>query len=71
MAPDGSIGGSLWTWSGVAANGQRFALPGVDVSTHDENGRTTTAVVYWPCEDEQVECAIYLGTEVCRARRIG
>jgi hypothetical protein len=65
LAEDGSIGGSLWTWSGDALNGAPFTLPGVDVSRYDDNGRTISVVVYWPYEEAEVECVIYQGNEGC------
>ena len=65
MADDGSIGGSLWTWSGSAVDGAPFTLPGVDVSRYDENGRTTSVVVYWPFADTEVECVVHQGNEGC------
>jgi hypothetical protein len=65
MAEDGSIGGSLWTWSGVASNGEPFSLPGIDISTYDEAGRTISAVVHWPYERAVVECVVSEGNEAC------
>lgn len=65
MADDGSIGGSLWTWAGSARNGESFDLPGIDVSTYDENGLITSVVVYWPYEDSEVACVFDKGNEAC------
>ena len=65
MADDGSIGGSLWTWTGRARNGESLTLPGIDVSTYDENGLITSVVVYWPYENSEVACVFYKGNEAC------
>ncbi len=67
MADDGSIGGSLWTWTGRARNGESLTLPGIDVSTYDENGLITSVVVYWPYENSEVACVFYKGNEACAA----
>ncbi len=68
MAEDGSVGGSLWTWSGTAVNGAPFEIPGIDVSRYDDNGLTTSAVVHWPYGDAEVECVFYQGSEMCAER---
>jgi hypothetical protein len=67
MADDGSIGGSLWTWTGSARNGESFTLPGIDVSTYDENGLVTSVVVHWPYENSEVACVFSKGNEACAA----
>ena len=65
MAQDGSIGGSLWTWCGTSIDGSPFALPGVEVSRYDEDGRMTSVLVYWPYEDAEVRRVFYSGNEAC------
>ncbi|MCJ7782153.1 MAG: hypothetical protein MUQ27_15170 [Acidimicrobiia bacterium] len=54
LSHDGSVGGSLWTWSGTAQNGEPFDLQGIEVSTFDENGRYTSVMVHYPFEDAEV-----------------
>ena len=55
LSEDGSMGGSLWTWSGTAYNGKPFDLPGVEVSRYDENGLVSETVMFYPYEDEEVQ----------------
>jgi len=56
LSEDGSVGGSLWTWSGTARNGEPFDLEGIELSTYDENGLYSSLMVHYP----------YVGTEVMR-----
>lgn len=55
LSDDGSMGGSLWTWSGTASNGKPFDLQGVEVSRYDENGLVSEIVMFYPYEDEEVQ----------------
>ena len=55
LADDGSSGGSLWTWSGTARNGEPFELIGVNLDDYDENGLLTYSLVDWPYPAETVE----------------
>lgn len=55
LSDDGSVGGSLWTWSGTARNGEPFDLQGIEISTYDEDGRYTSITVYYPYEDAEVQ----------------
>jgi hypothetical protein len=54
LADDGSVGGSLWTWSGSARNGEPFELQGVEISHFDEDGRYAEIVMFYPYPDEEV-----------------
>ena len=54
LSEDGSVGGSLWTWYGVAGNGEEFAIPGVEVSRFNEEGLFTEVVMFYPFEDAEV-----------------
>jgi len=54
LSDDGSVGGSLWTWSGTAGNGEPFALQGIELSTFDENGLYSSIMVHYPFEDAEV-----------------
>lgn len=54
LSEDGSMGGSLWTWSGTARNGEPFDLQGIELSTYDENGLYSSIMVHYPYEDAEV-----------------
>lgn len=54
LSRDGSTGGSLWTWSGTARNGEPFDLHGIELSTFDKNGLYSSIMVHYPFEDEEV-----------------
>jgi hypothetical protein len=61
LAEDGSSGGSLWTWSGTARNGEPFELIGVNLDEFDENGLVTYSLVDWPYPAETVKAAVATG----------
>ena len=61
LADDGSSGGSLWTWSGTARNGEPFELIGVNLDDYDENGLLTYSLVDWPYPAETVKGAVATG----------
>lgn len=54
LSDDGSVGGSLWTWSGTAINGEPFEIAGVELSRFDEDGLYTELVMFYPYEDAEV-----------------
>lgn len=58
LSEDGSQGGSLWTWSGTALDGQPFELIGINLDDYDDEGRVTYELVAWPYEDEHVVTAV-------------
>jgi len=62
LADDGSLGGSLWVWSGTAFNGEPFELIGVNTDIYDENGLVTYERVDWPYQAAHVEEAIENGS---------
>jgi len=55
LSEDGSVGGSLWTWSGTARNGEPFDLEGIEISTYDEDGLYSSVMVHYPYEDAEVK----------------
>jgi methyl-accepting chemotaxis protein len=61
LAEDGSSGGSLWTWSGTARNGEPFSLIGINIDSFDEDGLVTYSLVDWPYPGETVRSAIANG----------
>jgi hypothetical protein len=61
LADDGSSGGSLWTWSGIASNGEPFELIGVNLDDYDESGLLTYSLVDWPYPAETVKAAVATG----------
>ena len=61
LADDGSNGGSLWTWSGTADNGEPFELIGVNLDDFDESGLVTYSLVDWPYPAETVRAAVATG----------
>ena len=54
LSDDGSVGGSLWTWNGIADNGESFSIPGVEISRFNEEGLYEELVMFYPFEDEEV-----------------
>ena len=54
LSDDGSVGGSLWTWSGTAANGEPFDLQGLELSRFNDDGLYTEVVMLYPYDDEEV-----------------
>ena len=54
LSDDGSVGGSLWTWSGTAANGEPFDLQGLELSRFNDDGLYTELVMLYPYDDEEV-----------------
>jgi hypothetical protein len=62
LSDDGSVGGSLWTWSGTARNGEPFDLQGIELSTYDEYGRYTSVMVHYPFEHAEVMRVFSEGT---------
>lgn len=67
LSEDGSVGGSMWTWSGSAFNGEPFDLQGIELSTYDEQGLLDSVTVYYPYEDAEVRLRINRGNEEARA----
>lgn len=55
LSEDGSVGGSLWTWSGTARNGEPFSLEGLELSTYNENGLYSSVMVHYPYENAEVK----------------
>ena len=54
LSDDGSVGGSLWTWSGTARNGEPFELQGLELSRFNDDGLYTEVVMLYPYEDAEV-----------------
>jgi hypothetical protein len=54
LSDDGSVGGSLWTWSGIARNGEPFDLQGAETSRFNEDGLVTESVMFYAYPDEEV-----------------
>ena len=69
LSEDGSVGGSMWTWSGSALNGEPFDLQGIELSTYDEQGLLDSVTVYYPYEDTEVRLRINRGNEEATAAR--
>jgi len=67
LSEDGSVGGSMWTWSGSALNGEPFDLQGIELSTYDEQGLLDSVTVYYPYEGAEVRLRINRGNEEARA----
>lgn len=61
LSDDGSGGGSLWTWTGTANNGEPFELIGINLDDYDENGLMTYSLVDWPYPAETVRAAVATG----------
>jgi hypothetical protein len=62
LSEDGSVGGSLWTWSGTAQSGEPFDLQGIEVSRFDEDGRYTEVIMQYPYDDAEVHRRYAEGT---------
>lgn len=54
LSEDGSVGGSLWTWSGTAQNGQPFSVEGLELSRFNDDGLYTELVMLYPYDDDEV-----------------
>lgn len=54
FAPDGSQSGGLWVWRGTNLAGNPFELVGVQIDTHDDEGRVTDEWVIYPYPDDYV-----------------
>ena len=54
LSEDGSVGGSLWTWSGSAQNGEPFDLQGLEISRFDDEGLYTEVIMQYPYENSGV-----------------
>ncbi len=67
LSDDGSVGGSMWTWSGSAINGEPFDLQGIELSTYDTQGLLDSVTVYYPYEDAEVKLRFFEGNEAARA----
>ncbi|MEA3511288.1 MAG: hypothetical protein U9R51_07630, partial [Actinomycetota bacterium] len=61
LSEDGSVGGSLWTWSGTARNGEPFDLQGLEISRFDDEGLYTEVIMQYPYEDAEVHRRIAEG----------
>ena len=61
LSEDGSVGGSLWTWSGSAQNGEPFDLQGLEISRFDDEGLYTEVIMQYPYEDAEVHRRIAEG----------
>jgi hypothetical protein len=61
LSEDGASGGSLWTWTGTAMNGEPFELIGINTDRYDENGLLSYALVDWPYPSDTVRSAIAAG----------
>lgn len=54
LSDDGSNGGSLWSWSGTASNGEPFRLSGIVLEEFNDDGLYSSLTVYYPMVDEEV-----------------
>jgi len=54
LSEDGSIGGSLWSWTGTAGNGEPFTLEGLELSRFNDEGLYTEVIMLYPYEDTEV-----------------
>ena len=61
LSEDGATGGSLWTWSGTARNGEPFELIGINMDRYDDNGLVSYILTDWPYPSETVTAAIVTG----------
>ncbi len=61
LSEDGSVGGSLWTWSGSAQNGEQFDLQGLEISRFDDEGLYTEVIMQYPYENAEVHRRIAEG----------
>lgn len=58
VSDDGSMSGSLWIWHGTNFAGNPFELIGVQIDTHDDEGRVSHELVVYPYPDEYVDEAV-------------
>jgi outer membrane murein-binding lipoprotein Lpp len=58
VSDDGSMSGGMWIWHGTNLVGNPFELIGVQVDTHDDEGRISHELVLYPYPDEYVVQAI-------------
>ena len=58
VSDDGSMSGSLWIWHGTNVAGNPFELIGVQIDTHDDEGRISHELVVYPYPDEYVGEAV-------------
>lgn len=58
FAPDGAQSGGLWVWRGTNLAGNPFELVGVQIDTHDDDGRITDEWVIYPYPDDYVRDAV-------------
>lgn len=61
LSEDGSVGGSLWTWSGSAQNGEPFDLQSLEISRFDDEGLYTEVIMQYPYENAEVHRRIAEG----------
>lgn len=61
LSDDGATGGSMWTWTGTAQNGEPFELIGINIDRYDENGLLSHSVVDWPYPSDTVRSALATG----------
>lgn len=54
LCDDGSQGGVLWQWHGTNNAGNPFALAGISLVTHDEDGLISYELVTYPYTDAYV-----------------
>ena len=54
LCDDGSQGGVLWQWHGTNNAGNPFHLPGISLTTHDEDGLISYELVTYPYPDAYV-----------------
>lgn len=59
VSSDGSQGGVLWMWHGANAAGNPFALAGISLTEHDEDGLISYELVAYPYPDEYVDNAVF------------
>jgi hypothetical protein len=59
LAEDGSQGGFLWVWHGTNAKGNPFSLPGISLTTHDDDGLISYEFVTYPYTDDYVRQSVF------------
>ena len=59
FAPDGAQSGGLWVWRGTNPAGNPFELVGVQIDSHDDEGRITDEWVIYPYPDDYVRDAVF------------
>jgi hypothetical protein len=59
LSEDGSQGGFLWVWHGTNAKGNPFSLPGISLTTHDDDGLISYEFVTYPYTDEYVRESVF------------